>query len=179
MDLYYTMIECHIRYGITSWCFGNTTMKNSLQRSCNRFLKMALKCPAHLLSDKMKDFKILSIDQLFLLEIGLAMFKLYNNSFPTALTNLFTPTTTAMTTRSRNKYTLSAPRIQLTKQSFNYKGPTIWNKIPDEIKYSNRSEGSFRSFKDFKTHLKSHILSMGSTQSSFILSQIYHPNEYY
>ena len=52
VDLYHTMIECHIRYGITSWCFGNMTIKNSLQRSCNRFLKMALKCPNHLLSEK-------------------------------------------------------------------------------------------------------------------------------
>ena len=123
--------------------------------------------------------KNLSIDQIFSLEIVLAMFKFYNNSFPTALTNLFTPTTTAMTTRSRNKYTLSAPRIQLTKQAFNYKGPTIWNKIPDDVKYSNMSDGSFRSFNAFKTRLKSHILNMGITQSSFILSQIYHPNEYY
>ena len=179
VDLYHTMIECHIRYGITSWCFGNMTIKNSLQRSCNRFLKMALKCPDHLLSEKMKEYKILSIDQIFLLEIGLAMFKLYNNSFPTALTNLFTPTTTAMATRSRSRYTLSAPRIQLTKQSFNYKGPTIWNKIPDEIKYSNRSDSSFRTFKAFKTRLKSHILNMGITQSSFILNQIYYPNEYF
>ena len=84
-----------------------------------------------------------------------------------------------VTTRSRNKYTLSAPRIQLTKQSFNYKGPTIWNKIPDDVKYSNMSDGPFRSFNAFKTRLKSHILNMGITQSSFILSQIYHPNEYY
>ena len=28
LSLYHSMIECHVRYGIDSWCFGNTTAKN-------------------------------------------------------------------------------------------------------------------------------------------------------
>ena len=55
------MIECHLRYGIDSWCFGNTTIQTSIQRSCTRFLQIALKTSDQTqLETRMEENKILS-----------------------------------------------------------------------------------------------------------------------
>ena len=40
LSLYHSMMEIHIPTGIMSWCHGNITLKNSIQRSCNSFPKL-------------------------------------------------------------------------------------------------------------------------------------------
>ena len=87
-----------------------------------------------------------------------------------------------MTTRSRNHFTSERPRVQLTKQAFNYKGPFIWNKIPNSVKYSSADNLSlntqFRSLQNFKDNLKDFILNTGASAIGFYISQILHPIEY-
>ena len=33
LSLYHSLMECHVRNNIISWCHGNTTLKNSIQIS--------------------------------------------------------------------------------------------------------------------------------------------------
>ena len=173
LNLYHSMVECHLRYGIDSWCFGNSTLKNSLIRSCNRFLQMIFKTRSHSqLESKMEAKNILSLDQLLFLEIGLTMFKIYNNSYPSALTNLFTPLSEPRITRSRNRFLSDTPRIQLTKQALGFKGPKIWDYIPNFVKYSNGDGTFYRTLNDFKTHLRSYIVSVGIPESKRIINEI-------
>ena len=185
LNLYYSMIECHLRYGIVSWCFGNSTLKYSIQRSCDRFLQMALKTDQTNLESKMEENNILSVDQLLFLEIGLSMYNLYNDTYPTALTELFTPAVPnpSLTNRpSRNqdrnqdtnqdRFTSEKPRIQLTKQALGYKGPIIWGKIPSFVKYINDIESEYRSYNDFKTNLRTYNLSAGIQHSKELICEI-------
>ena len=175
LNLYHSMIECHTRYGITSWCFGNSTQKLSLQRSCNRFLQMALKTfSTDHLHEEMERNKILSIDQLLLLEIGLNMFKIHNETFPSALTDFFTSTTRTRTLRSGRGLIGDIPRIQSTKQALGFKGPIIWSNIPNFVKYSSEEGSVLRQYNDFKNNLKSYILSIGISESKVIIDTLIH-----
>ena len=37
--LYNSLLLSHLRYCITSWCYGNCTTINQLQRICNKFIR--------------------------------------------------------------------------------------------------------------------------------------------
>ena len=81
LSLYHSMIESHIRNGITSWCHGNSVKKNSIQRSCDSFLNMAFSTNnPDIMRSKMIEKRILTIDQLLFLEIGITMQKIHNKT---------------------------------------------------------------------------------------------------
>ena len=85
-----------------------------------------------------------------------------------------------MTTQSRGCFSFDKPLIQLTKQVLNYKGTIIWNNLPNDVKYSNNdtSNISFKSLNELKKSLKNFIFNSGSTEISFIFSQITNPTLY-
>ena len=87
----------------------------------------------------MNEHKIFSIDQILFLEIGMTMLKIHNKSFPSCFDDFFTETSHSMITRSNRSFNTVTPRIQLTKQSLNYKGNMVWNKIPNAVKYAKNS----------------------------------------
>ena len=167
------MIEWHVRYGIDSWCFGNTTAKNSVQKSCDKFLKIAFKTNDQIiLEQKMENKEILTTDQLLFLELGLSMYKIYNHTYPSAITSFFSSNSRTKTLRSRNRLYSSTPRIQTTKQALGYKGPYIWRHIPDFVKYKNESNEEFRSFADFKNNLRTFIVTAGIYECSRAITGI-------
>ena len=69
---------------------------------------------------------------------------------------------------------VDTPRIQLTKQALDYKGPIIWDNIPNFVKYSSEEGNVFRPFKDFKNNLKTFILSIGIAESKTIIDTLVH-----
>ena len=175
LSLYYSMMESHIRTGITSWCHGNITMKNSIQRSCNHFLKLLSPLPD--IRDIAEMHQILSVDQLLFQEIGITMFKIHNNLFPSCFNEFFTETVHRMTTRSNRSFNHDRARIQLTKQSLNHKGNSVWNKIPWNVKYIKNSQPpQFVSINTFKNNLKEYLLVEGPTAIGFYLSDILYSN---
>ena len=183
LKLYHSMISSHIRYGITSWCHSNTIMKKSLERTSEKFLKMVFaNNNSDYIRQQMIDQRLLSIDQLLFYEIALVMYKIKNKMLPNCFTELFTSTTHSMTMRSRNQLSAECPRIQLTKQAINFKGPFIWSKIPNSVKYYSSNDVTlvtqFRSFQNFKDKLKDSILNTGPNAIGFFISQILHPVEY-
>ena len=126
---------------------------------------------------KMTEHKILSIDQLLFLEIGMAMLKIHNKSFPSCFDDFFTETSHAMITRSNRSFNIDQPRIQLTKQSLNYKGNLVWNKIPNAVKYTRNSDPpQLHSNEIFKDKLKDFLISEGPAAISFYLNQILYSN---
>ena len=130
----------------------------------------------------MLDHRLLSIDQLLFYEIAINMYKIHNKMLPECFSELFTSPSHQMTTRSRNQFSSECPRIQLTKQAINFKGPFIWNKIPNSVKYCNSNEDTLatqhRSFDYFKVHLKDFVLNTGTSAIGFYISQILHPIKY-
>ena len=179
----YSMISSHIRYGITSWCHSNTIMRKSLEKTSEQFLKMVFaNNNTEYIRQKMIDHRLLSIDQLLFYEIAIDMYKIHNKMLPHCFSELFTNSSHGMARGSRNHSTGERPRIQLTKQAINFKGPFIWRKIPNSVKYCSQEnaplETQFRSFQNFKEKLKDFILNTGPGAIGFYISQILHPVEY-
>ena len=175
LSLYHSMMESHVRTGIISWCHGNITLKNSIQRSCENFLKFI--SPTSDVRNVAAIHNVLSVDQLLFQEIGMAMFKIHNGSFPRCFNDFFTETTHQMSTRSNRSYNCDRPRIQLTKQSLNYKGTLVWNKIPRSVKYIKNSHPlQLVSNNTFKNNLKEFILTEGPVSIGLYLSEILYSN---
>ena len=90
LSLYHSLIESHIRNSIVSWCHGNITMKNSIQRSCDHFLNLILlNHDPVVMRQIMKDHQLFSVDQLLFHEIGMTMLEIHNESFPKCLEEFF------------------------------------------------------------------------------------------
>ena len=88
IKLYHSLIESCITYAMTTWCFGNTVMKNSLQRTCDTFLKCAFSINDIVtLRNIMKTKNLMTIDQLLFFELGKVMFKVYTNDCPESLSD--------------------------------------------------------------------------------------------
>ena len=173
IKLYHSIIESRITYAMTSWCFGNTTMKNSLQRSCDSFLKSAFSVnDFDTLRTVMKTKGLMTIDQLLFFEIGKLMFKISTKDCPECLIDLFSPIISTRNTRSRRIFYSTTPRIQLTRQSLSYRGNLVWEKIPHHVKYQEiNADNIFRSFGSFKKSLKEFIVNSGDYDISEFIQQ--------
>ena len=146
------------------------------QKTCDKFLKIALKTNDQtILEQKMENKEISSTDQLLFLELGLSMYKIYNHTYPSAISSFFSSNSRSMSLRSRNRLYSSTPRIQTTKQALGHKGPYIWRHIPDFAKYKNESNEEFRSFADFKNNLGTFILTAGIYECSRVITGILNP----
>ena len=174
LKLYHSLIESHILYAITTWCFGNSTMQNSLQRTCDKFLKSTFSVyDPQTLREIMRTKGVMTIDQLLFFEIGKCMYKIHTATFPVCFQDYFTPITHTMTTRSRRIYNSETPRIQLTKQALDFKGGIVWRLIPNHVKYENNDlRHQYRSFNSFKIQLKQFIIECGSDDIADFVMQI-------
>ena len=90
LSLYHSLMECHVRNNIVSWCHGNITLKNSIQRSCDNFLKLMFpNTNAYDMRQTMIDHQLFSVDQSLFFEIGMTMMKIHNKSFPNCFDEFF------------------------------------------------------------------------------------------
>ena len=121
--------------------------------------------------------QILSVDHILFQEIAMTMYMIHNGSFPCCFNEFFIETSHPMSTRSNRSFNLENPRIQLTKQSLNYKGNLVWNKIPNNVKYiRNAQPCQLYSKESFKQKLKEFILAEGPVATGLHLSDILYSN---
>ena len=86
------------------------------------------------------------------------MYKHKMDKLPITVSNLFSTNSTVHThnTRQMHKYHVIAAKTNKTKFGIKYRGPSIWNKLPDEllcihnIKLFKRKCKQFVLFNDFK-----------------------------
>ena len=85
----------------------------------------------------MKENEILSIERLFKFETANFIYRHFNNLLPNVFGHILHQSilkSNTKQTRNGSNVFLKYCRLNLTKQSFKYKGPLMWNKIPDSIK---------------------------------------------
>ena len=64
--LYHSLIDSHLQYCISNWCFGNSTLITKLHQICNKFLIMVFELPyCSNINGIMKQCNILKINQLY------------------------------------------------------------------------------------------------------------------
>ena len=83
LNVYYSLIVSHLRYGITVWNHGNQTIVQKLKRICNEFITYIQK------NKHIEALNVLSINDIFTLETGIFMYKLNHNQLPEIFNPLF------------------------------------------------------------------------------------------
>ena len=94
-------------------------------------------------SEAMKNSQLLTINNLYNLEIAQMMFKYENKQLPQAFNNFFTQKSLKMKTKSNSQIISNCFRTKVSQQSLKFVGPKLWNKIPSEIRHSH-SSNTFR-----------------------------------
>ena len=159
--LYYSMIQSHLSYCITTWCNGNKSTLLKLQRVANKFIRLIYNLDYRAsVKEVMQMNGLLTINQLTELETACFMFSYQKKTLPNVFSNLLennlsrpkkNETVGSYRTRSGSLFFPSFCRINLTKQSMKYKGPLIWSRIPSNIKL-------IKSVRIFRNELKKALL---------------------
>ena len=132
------MIQNHFQHCISSWCFNNKTLIHRLQNTTNKVIRLGCKAKKEDdINAVMKKLNIMTIEQTAQLETVKFMHKYFNTMLPHAFNNFFQPNhLNCDTGRSRSKAKIFPKfwRIKPTQQSFKYKGPVQWNKLPPALR---------------------------------------------
>ena len=114
-----------------NWCIGNKTLINKLQKTCNKFIRMACNLRHYRdVTDVRKTHQLLTINQLLTKEIAVFMFKQNSGKNPDVFRNVFVKSISQYNTRNRFKLIPKPCSSSLCQQSISYQGPAIWSKLP-------------------------------------------------
>ena len=135
--LYHSLFMTHIRYCISSWCFGNETLIDKLQRLCNKFIRIIFNLShRENVSHTMSEHNLITIKHMYKAEIGILMFKYHKNLLPRSFNKIFIQKSFHMKTRSSSNVVTSFCRSTVIQQSLKFIGPKVWNNIPLMIRDS-------------------------------------------
>ena len=133
--LYNSLLLNHLRYCTTSWCFGNRTTINQLQRICNEFIRAMYGIKRRgCVKNVMIKNELLNIQQLYESEIAILMYKFQKRTLPIPIQQLFQLKPCQIKTRSDSQIISSCFRTTVCQQSIKFIGPKICNTLPQEIK---------------------------------------------
>ena len=138
IQLYHSLIMSHIRKGIIVWHHSNINLKKKIQACANKFLRIIffLK-PRDSVREIMKENNLLSVNQIYFVELAKLMHKHALGTLPPPLTRIFLGQTrqTQMVSRAATQIVQPPSRFSKCEQAVRCTGPKIWNSIPNNIKY--------------------------------------------
>ena len=111
LSLYHWLLISHVRYCITNWCFGNESKMQQLQRICNKFIRLVFNLKRReSVRTVMKENGLLTIKQMYQVELAIFMSRTVKKTHPTVLQNLFQSKSSRILTRSNSHYISPAYR---------------------------------------------------------------------
>ena len=138
VQIYHSLIESYLRYGIIAWNHGSITIVKKMQQLCNKFISFInYKTPKH--------YKFLTIKELQILTTGIFMLKLHHRNLPDMFLALFQRNEQMHTFSTRNSKSLHYPYFSktVTQQSIMCSGVKIWNSIPFTVR-NMQSQTAFK-----------------------------------
>ena len=153
--LYNTMILPHVNYCAIVWASASHSFINRiliLQKRAVRFI-MNLGFRDHT-SKFFSDLRILRINDIYYYQLGVFMYKCFNNLVPENFASYFALTIDihSHNTRSKGKFYHNIAKTSVYQNSVRINGPRLWNKLDIKIR-SCRSIDTFKSaLKDFLIH---------------------------
>ena len=149
--VYYSIVDSHIRYGITSYGSAESTALDRLVAIHTKIIKY-MKDPNESISQALSNMGILSIPTLYKFEIIKQVYNIRNGTAPNVFKNYIHILNHTHGTRSRilENYNIPQPNTERDKKSIKYQGAISWNSLPAELKTcSNKS----KFFESLKAHL--------------------------
>ena len=159
----------HIRYGITLWYHSHANLRRKIQACANKFLRMIFFMkPYESVRELLKEQNILSVNQIFNVEIAKLMQRLHLGEAPKSISNIFTNQRRVINvqTRSHTTFLSSTTFSMKSRQSISFIGPQIWNNLPVNVKKcivinddGDVISSNFIPLKHFKFEIKKHAIS--------------------
>ena len=144
LQLYHSLILSHIRYGLIVWHCSHISLRKKIQACANKFLRIIFHLkPRDSVREIMKENKLLSVNQIYELEISKIMQKLALGVIPTPFQNIFRDqvrVSGTTTTRSATIFNQGSSHTQKCAQSIRCTGPKIWNRIPQDVRYESTAD---------------------------------------
>ena len=158
IKIIYALIISNLKYGILSYARANKTslkplnvLFNQALRTIN-FLKRTDKNNKQLYLDE----NILTLEQMFKLELGKFCFKFHQNVLPYSFNNYFTAISDIHrynTRNFKNRFYIHKQLKQTGLKTLSFMGAKFWNTIPNKLKKQ-------KSIYAFSKHLKKHLLKL-------------------
>jgi len=157
-SLYFSLFNSHLSYGLSVWgqCIAEYSEKIKLiQKKIVRAISFADFDAST--KPLMKELKILSLDDLYKMQIASLMWDYDHGSLPHSLKNLFTRRSTVHTINLRNTldgrlYTANRFNTAYGKKSFSQIGSKLLNDLKDSTLY-NFNDSKFVFMKKLKTSI--------------------------
>ena len=87
--LYHLLLLSHVCYCTTNWCFGNETRIHQLQSICNKFIRLVFGLKKRdSVKNVMKQNGLLTIEQVYHVELAIFMYKTVKKTSPSRNTKL-------------------------------------------------------------------------------------------
>ena len=165
-QLYHSLIMSHIRNGIVVWYHSHAAVRKKIQACANKFLRIIFYLkPRDSVRDIMKENKLLSVNQIYHLEVAKLMQKYALRNIPLPFIDIFDDQTQTSRTRTRsNSSIIPGPSTtQKCAQSIRCVGPKIWNSLPNDIRFYHMPNDIFSDptplpLKSFITGMKHYAL---------------------
>ena len=135
LKLFYNAhIKSHVDYASVVWDGCSDAIRKRLASLIRRCVKLILPSPTLSMEEKFKDLKILNLQQQFLYNKGVFVFKSGSGTMPEYITSLFTRPMSSQCSSRISIYHLPHPRLDLFKTSVSFSGATLWNNLPQSLK---------------------------------------------
>ena len=136
------IIQPHFDYACLAWFPNlNLALKKRLQTAQNRCIRFCLQLGNrdHVGLKEFEKMNWLNINDRFEQCVSVSVFKYFNNESPVYISEIFCPARSrGMSTRnSFQKLTQSLRKTSQGQKCLSYIGPSVWNKLPENIKKSS------------------------------------------
>ena len=150
--VYYSIVDSHLRYGITVWGTAKGTAFERLKTIHRKIIKY-MKSNSETIADAMSNLKILNIDNLYRFEVNKLVYQMKQGSVPDAFQNFINSINHRYGTRARNigNFDVPHPNTERDKTSIKYQGAINWNSLPAALKACETKQ-------KFLDSLKTHYL---------------------
>ena len=134
--IYNSLVESRLRYGILSWSTASNQLLDRLRVLQNRALRFIDFSPiGTTLLPIYAQFKVLPLSNLIELQRATYMFSFDKNDLPLVFRSYCKKPTHHYNTRfSEANFSIPSHKTRLSETSIKFIGPTIWSKIPIDLK---------------------------------------------
>ena len=152
LTLYHSLIYSYVQYCVISWCHGNVSMIQKLQKVSTKTINL-INTNKKKNSNVFQQHNLLTIQQSKQLEIAKFMHKYFNKFLPPAFSNIFDSNflseKATLRTRSKSELCPQYCRIKLTQRTLKFRGPMLWNKLPVALKDTKSLPKFIKCFKEY------------------------------
>ena len=141
VELYYSFVYHHLKYGVVAWGNTNKTVVHKLQVAQNKIIgNINFKCinDCIKMNTYYRSIKLLKVNDTYQLELAKFMYLYHHNRLPENFNHYFKSAKNhySYTTRSVNNQNCNLERLNLhcSQTSCNFTGVKLWHKIPLELK---------------------------------------------